>query len=583
MSISNMLSKKEFRSGVIFIIVGLILGWFIFGGTPESSIEKLEETHAHEANTEYTCSMHPQIRQDAPGSCPICGMDLIPLENDSEEDDGGDYTIRLTNSAMKIAEVSTSKIFKKSPHKTLHLSGKVMADERSISEITARYPGRIEKLLVNYTGQVVKKGEVLARIYSPEIITAQKELFEAVKFKQSNANYYKAARNKLKLWGISEQQIASIEESGKTQFSFNILSPLSGTVTMRHTSLGDYVKEGTSLFEIMDLSKVWVVFDAYESDMPWIKRRDKINFSIPSIPNKIFESTVTFIDPVMDAQSRVVGIRTEISNNKGLLKPQMLASGKLQAMLPGNKEVLLVPKSAILWTGKNAVVYVRTDNKKNLFQYREIQIGTDAGEYYVVAGGLDEGELVASNGVFKIDAAAQLKGEQSMMNPMGGKAEMNVNISVSSQVISLEFKNQIKEVLGKYLELKDDLVNSDQKETMRRAENLATSLLAVDMKLVKGNAHMEWMKFLTVLNTEAGKIKKSNKIEAQRAAFLPLSEALYGTLKYFKIDGVNAYYQFCPMANNNQGANWLSITEEIRNPYFGDAMLSCGETQEILN
>lgn len=574
------ISKKEITSAMTFAVIGLILGWFIFGGAPEKSTDKLEETHMHEANTEYTCSMHPQIRQDAPGSCPICGMDLIPLENDSEEEDGGDYTIRLTNSAMKIAEVSTSKIFKKSPYKTLHLSGKVMADERNISEITARYPGRIEKLLVNYTGQEVKKGEILAKIYSPEIITAQKELFEAVKFKQSNPNYYKAARNKLKLWGISEQQIASIEKSGKAQFSFDILSPLSGTVTMRHTSLGDYVKEGTSLFEIMDLSKVWVVFDAYESDLPWIKKRDKINFSIPSIPNKVFESTVTFIDPVMDAQSRVVGIRAEISNNKGLLKPQMLASGKLQAMLLGNKEVLLVPKSAILWTGKNAVVYVRTDNKKNLFQYREIQLGADAGEYYVVAGGLEEGEMVASNGVFKIDAAAQLKGEQSMMNPMGGKADMNV---VSSQEISQVFKDQIKEVLGKYLELKDELVNSDQKETMKNAENVASSLLAVDMKLVKGKAHMEWMKFLAVLNSEAEKIKKSNKIEAQRAAFLPLSEALYGTLKYFKIEGVNAYYQFCPMANNNQGANWISITEEIRNPYFGDTMLSCGETQEILN
>lgn len=151
------------------------------------------------------------------------------------------------------------------------MQGKVQADERNIAEITARFGGRIEQLFVNFTGQHVRKGEKLATIYSPELVTAQRELLEVLTFKERRPSLYKAVRNKLKLWDLTDKQISAIEEKGEPQFYFDVLSPISGTVILRHVAIGDYVKEGTALFKVVDLSKVWVMFDAYESDLPWIK------------------------------------------------------------------------------------------------------------------------------------------------------------------------------------------------------------------------------------------------------------------------------------------------------------------------
>jgi len=414
MKIFEALKTRRTLITIGVFIIGLLFGWLLFGRSGDKSSSALSKDHTledHPMGSIWTCSMHPQIRSDKPGKCPICGMTLIPLE--SESADGVDvadlYTVKFSNAAMKIAEVETSIVERKAPYKEIYLPGKIEADERKIAALTARYPGRIENLSINYTGQKVRKGQVLAKIYSPQLVTAQRELFEALKFKESNPGYYKASRNKLKLWGLTDEQVSKIEESGDVDFYSDILSPITGTVTMRNIALGDYVKEGDLLFEVIDLSHVWVMFDAYENDIPWIKIGDKIHFKIRSIPSEDFTSTVTFIDPVLNGKSRVLGVRAELNNSKGLLKPQMLASGVLKTMLPGSGNQLVVPKSSILWTGKKAVVYVMTNDTYNMFQYREIDLGADAGDYYVVMSGLKEGEVVATNGVFKIDAAAQLK------------------------------------------------------------------------------------------------------------------------------------------------------------------------------
>jgi len=509
---------------------------------------------------------------------------------------------------MKIAEVAMTTIEKKAPYKEVYLPGKVMADERRISQLTSRFPGRIEKLFVNFTGQKVRKGQVLSKIYAPELVTAQKELFEAYKFKDSNPNYYKAARQKLKLWDLSEAQIIEIEQAGEVRFHFDVLSPISGTVTVRNVAVGDYVKEGDPLFEVVNLSRVWVMFDAYESDLPWIKLKDKIHFTIKSIPGTKFEARVTFIDPVINQMSRVAGVRTEIANPKGLLKPQMLASGVLKTMLPGSGEALVVPKSAVLWTGKKAIVYVMTDDHRNMFEYREIDLGADAGSYYVVKEGLREGEMVASNGVFKIDAAAQLKGEKSMMNPEGGKVSMgghgnmdmgddniqpapkgkNNEGSTPENTMKMDmsvdkgFKKQLTTVYKTYLDLQKAFLASDVAKVKNAVPEVETSLKKVDMSLVKGEMHIFWMASLKELDKSLGQMKSTNDIEKQRLAYADFNDALYGALKMFGTEGETIYYQFCPMARDGQGAYWLSAVKDIKNPYYGDAMLTCGETKEQL-
>ena len=428
------INKRDIKLIGFTLLVGLVLGWLFFHSLGS------ENTHSHEEHIEaeetvYTCSMHPQIKQNKPGLCPICAMDLVPMVTGKSEGEHVDPNeIQMTESALALASVQTTIIKRGVPEKNIQLLGKVKADERKISELTARFGGRIEKLFVNYTGQQVRKGQKLGTIYSPELITAQKELLEAVKYKSSNPSFYKAARTKLKLWDLTEQQIDAIENNGEPKTYFDILSQITGTVIKRHVALGDYVKEGSALFEVIDLSKVWVMFDAYESDLPWIKKGDNIEFTIQSVPGKNFSGNVTYIDPFINAQTRVAQVRVELNNTEQQLKPEMFANGILKSNIAENTNELLIPKSSILWTGKRAVVYMKVPGRETAsFMYREIVLGAEAGNFYVVAEGLSEGEEIATNGVFKIDAAAQLAGKSSMMNPKGGLVSTGHNHSSSAK------------------------------------------------------------------------------------------------------------------------------------------------------
>ena len=421
-----MKNKKQFLIYAAMIIGGIIIGWIIFGGGKENSSKQISsDKQIEKKDTIWTCSMHPQIRIDKPGKCPICGMKLIPINNMDDEDMGSNK-IQMSESAMKIAEVQTTIVQKSVPVKEIRLSGKIKPDERKIAVITSRFSGRLEKLFVNFTGQEVQKGEKLATIYSPDLITAQKELFEALKFKKSNPEYYLAARNKLKLWSLSEGQIDNIEKNTAPQNDFDILSPFSGTVMKRQVALGDYVKEGSSLFEIDDLSNIWILFDAYESDLPWIRTGDNVAFEVQSISGKMFNEKITFINPVVDPETRVAYVRAEMANPDNLLKPETFVHGVIQAKSTTSGNVIIIPKTAVLWTGKKAIVYVKLkESAMPTFEYREITLGEDAGSFYVVKDGLKVGEEIVTNGVFKIDAAAQLAGKQSMMNPEGDKQAEN--------------------------------------------------------------------------------------------------------------------------------------------------------------
>ncbi|NQU85490.1 MAG: efflux RND transporter periplasmic adaptor subunit [Mariniphaga sp.] len=427
--------KENFKLIIGVLIVGIFLGWIFFhsGGETTHETQEMEghEGHNHESEdpTTWTCSMHPQIKQDEPGQCPICAMDLIPLTSMlSTGDDVDPNEITMTESAAKLASIQTMIVGTGTPQKSIYLQGKIQEDERRISELTARFGGRIEELFVNYTGQNVRKGEKLATIYSPELVTAQRELLEAVAFRETRPALYMAAKGKLRLWDLNDEQIKSIEELGEPLLYFDILSPISGTVTMRHVALGDYVKEGTALFKVVDLTKVWVLFDAYESDLPWIKVNDEVNFSIQSLPGKSFSGKVSFIDPFIDSKTRVAKVRIELNNSKQEVKPEMFTSGILESKIAGSGNEILIPKTSLLWTGKRAVVYVKVQDRENpSFLYREIVLGPEAGNFYVVADGLNEGEEIAVNGVFKIDAAAQLQGLQSMMNPEGGMVSTGHN------------------------------------------------------------------------------------------------------------------------------------------------------------
>ncbi|MCK9413607.1 MAG: efflux RND transporter periplasmic adaptor subunit [Prolixibacteraceae bacterium] len=406
--------KKQFLILITTLISGILLGWIFFHATPAKV-----ETHDHAAEaakeTIWTCAMHPQIRMHEPGKCPICAMELIPIGQSGPTTDPG--AIHMTKEAAQLANVLTSVATKQSPVKEIRLYGKIQADERLLQSQVSYLPGRIEKLYVNFTGESVRKGQALALIYSPDLVTAQQELLETATTKESQPALYEASKEKLRLWKLTDAQVASIETSGKVKTEFEVFANTTGVISSRRINNGDYVSQGSVLFEVSDLSHIWIMFDAYESDLPYLSRGMKVSFNVQAIPGTDYTGNITFIDPVLDAVTRVARVRVEIGNQGGKLKPEMFATGTIKANLSEWKDKIVIPRTAVLWTGKRSVVYVKQQGSSEpVFKIREIELGTMLGNSYVVISGLSEGEEVVTQGAFSVDASAQLEGKPSMMN-----------------------------------------------------------------------------------------------------------------------------------------------------------------------
>ena len=407
-------SNKFVRYG-LFIMVGLVIGWMLFH-SPKVAQDEHDHSAEEAKNEIWTCSMHPQIKMDKPGKCPICAMDLILLNQNSTAEMDAD-AIHFSENAAALANIATSIVSRQLPSKEVRLFGKVQADERLLQNQVAYTAGRIEKLLVNFTGERVSKGQLLALIYSPDLITAQQELLEAAKSKQLQPEIYEAAKERLQQWMLSDHQIAQIESSGQVKTKIEVYSNTSGIVSNKRVNTGDYVSQGTVLFDVMNLSQVWVQFDAYESDLAFLQVGNSITFSLKALPEKTFTANIRFIDPMIDPVNRVAKVRVEVSNADGKLKPEMFAIGIVKANLNEYRDKLVIPRTAVLWTGKRSVVYVKEPETQDLnFKMREIEIGPMLGNSYVVLDGLEEGEEIVTDGTFSVDAAAQLEGKPSMMN-----------------------------------------------------------------------------------------------------------------------------------------------------------------------
>ncbi len=298
------INNKTLITYVLILVGGMFLGWLFFGGSeePSDTEQHVEEQHTdEEGNTVYTCSMHPSVREDEPGDCPICGMELVPAdevdESESEEDP---YTLSMTATAMKLAEIQTTEVKREPAQKESRMPGKVMVDERKMAVMPAHFPGRIEELYLDYTGAQVEKGDPIASVYAPELVSAQKELLEAYEKRKSNPNLYRAARQKLINWEISETIIDDIIKEGEPRRHFDLHSHRSGYVVERRKATGDHVSFAEPIFEIADLSSVWIEFEAYENDLSSLAEGDSISFTVRSHPGKTYSGQITYIDPILD-------------------------------------------------------------------------------------------------------------------------------------------------------------------------------------------------------------------------------------------------------------------------------------------
>jgi membrane fusion protein, copper/silver efflux system len=564
-------NKKFLLTIIITLVAGVSIGWLV----KPSSSRKHSETSTHqpdEASKEvWTCSMHPQIRQSEPGKCPICGMELIPVSSKSSGTSSNPMIHEMTPQAVAMANIHTSRVTGVSPEGEIFLTGKVQADERQLASITAKYPGRIERLYVNFTGQVVRFGERLATIYSPELVNAQKELLEAASSKESFPELYAAAREKLRLWKLTENQINEIEKTGSVRDQFDLLADKGGVVTQRNIAVGDYVNTGSVLFDVVNLSSVWIMIDAYETDLSFVKVGDQVSFTAAGIPGKTFTARVTYIDPVINPGTRATSVRAEAANSNGELKPEMFINARIRTTLRKEQPSLSIPRTALLWSGKRSIVYVKVpDAEYPSFEMREITIGPRMGEMYMVEAGLEAGEEIVTNGVFAIDAAAQLSGNYSML----------MRPQVKTMDVQDDFRKQLNQVTEKYFVLKNALVDSDPSKAKNSLAAIKEALGKVDMNLVKGKAHDHWMSVAANLKTALDQLQKTEDIEQLRNHFAMLSNVMIEMVESFGVSKDKVFKDFCPMAMDDEGAYWLSEIEEIRNPYFGDAMMSCGEIKE---
>lgn len=410
----EMMKKAGVYIGLI--VVGLAAGYFLFGEPLAKGTENHEHTKAEDTQV-WTCSMHPQIQKSEPGDCPICGMELVPQDTGSGE--ASENQFKMTKTAMALANVETTTVGETGIGESgFSLSGKIQVNEKTNTTQVAYFSGRIEQLYVNSTGEKIYYGQRLATVYSPDLVSAQQELLTAASSKQSNPGLYRAVRNKLKSWKLSDKQIDKIEESGETRDNFPIYATTSGTVSEKLVETGDYIEKGQPLFNIADLSTVWAVFDAYENQINQLKEGQKISIQSKAYPDKTVHGKITFIEPTLNTSTRTVKVRAVLANKNGQFKPGMFVKGELQERkVSASQKSLAVPKSAVLWTGKRSVVYVQPNPENPVFELRKVELGNETEDSYQILSGLTKGEEVVTNGAFTVDAAAQLQGKPSMMGP----------------------------------------------------------------------------------------------------------------------------------------------------------------------
>ena len=547
---------------IIAVLIGLFAGWLLFGTTSNSSSENKtskEEKHSLEEHRSeiWTCSMHPQVRQQEPGDCPICGMDLIPAESSATGLAPNEF--KMTENAMALANIQTTVIGEmSSSNSSIELSGKIKANDDKAATQPAHFNGRVDQLYVTSVGETVRKGQAVAKIYSPELVAAQQELITAYRIKDAQPQLYNAVKNKFMNWMIPESQLTEVLKTGIPKPSFTIYAQVSGVVTELMVNKGSHVMDGQPIFKVANLSTVWAEFDAYETTIQDIKEGQDISVVVKAIPNKIFNAKVSFIDPILNTSTRTIRVRATLNNKEDLLKPGMFVTGTIKLDTDNNTQIT-VPKSAVLWTGEQSLVYIKTTATSPTFIMRNVTLGRTVNDNYEIQSGLKIGDEVVTNGTFTVDAAAQLQGKQSMMNPTTGSDTMN------KQLIDSSYLN---DVMIKYIVLKDALVNSDTKAAHQASNNL--------LKSIRNTEELKDASALKALETTTQNFIKAETLAQQRSAFVGLSKNLIKISKGFSSQNTTYYIQECPMANNNNGAQWLALEMGIKNPYFGEAMLDCG-------
>jgi len=573
-------------------------------------------------------------------------MDL-GLQEGSAAKPSDSRRITFSENAKALMRVRTVAVERKPVTADVRMVGKIDYDETRLATITSWMPGRLDRLFVDYTGIPVRTGDHMVEIYSPDLLAAQEEFLQARKardalqdsdpplIRDSVEATLDATREKLRLLGLTAEQIDELVKRGKASDRLTIYAPAGGIVIDKSAQQGMYVNTGTRIYTIADLSKVWVRLDAYESDLAWLRYGQKVEFTTESLPGRTFRGMISFIDPVLTERTRTVRIRVSAANADGALKPgmfvravvrsQIAAGGKvMEADLagkwispmhpevikdgPGKCDVcgmplvraeslgyvgvdagtqqapLVIPVSAALRTGKRAIVYVDVpDADVPTYEMREVTLGPRAGDDYLVSDGLAEGEQVVTQGNFRIDSERQIRALPSMMDREGVGAAGHAHHGGAGPkapraipVVPEAFRAQLTKLFDGYFAAGDALAGDDFAQALTAVGEIRNSLQAVDPGSLNGQARDNWRAHAEIVATLLDGAAAAKGIEPLRGDFALLSDQMAVLASTFGPPGRTIYQIRCPMAFNNRGAAWLQADREVRNPYFGASMLRCG-------
>lgn len=577
------MNKKVIAGAIILFFLSFFVGR-ITKGTDDHSKHELEKSVNDKGEVIWTCSMHPSVQLPEKGQCPICFMDLIPVSKGDLENSGDTPSLTLSENARNLAGIQTTMVIRQPATLARTLSGKVQVSQKKKAMITSRISGRLDTLFIDYEGQSISKGQKVAAIYSPELLLIQDELINAVNKNAENPseftnNLKNSAIEKLRLLGFNQKDIDNIIEKQKATDHMIIRADHSGYVLKKNVEEGNYVKTGMNLFHIADLSRVWIMLDAYENDIQWIRNNQKVRLRVQAWPNEIFEGKISYIDPVLNPTTRTVEVRVEAKNYEGKLKPDMLVYGDINIELndqgtphkKGDKSPLLIPVTSPLQTGKRAVVYIQTEKDSSHFLYegREINLGPRVGDFFIVTNGLQQGDKVVTNGAFKIDGELQIKAQKSMMS-----YDEKGNI-FNQRVLPQKSDKTLQKIFDNYLKLQESLTADSANSAIINLQSLRNNSQAITY--IGGEGFDIW-------NSSGNKLKEVLKnrfpkdIENIRILFNDISDIIIPLEQYY---GKNeTFLAYCPMAFNNKGAFWIQKGKTINNPYFGASMLRCGEIKE---
>jgi Cu(I)/Ag(I) efflux system membrane fusion protein len=564
---------------------------FFFGlwlGVPADKPPAANETAAKAEL--WTCSMHPQIQLPDPGKCPICGMDLIPL--DTSHGSGPPTEVKLSDRARLLSKLQTVVVSRGNTAVELKLLGRLEIDETRLRTVTPWVGGRIDRLYVRATGETIGRGQSVASVYSPEVYAAHQDLISSKRqlerlksalpiARTASVATLESARERLRLLGVPEKELSAMEREKAPRRQVRIRSPYGGTIVERLIDEGQFITPGTPMFKLAGLSELWVQLDAYEGDLPKIFKGQTVTLSVASRPGESFEGKVSFIDPVLNPTTRTARVRVEVDNRKKKLTPGTFAEAVIHVDEKTKSQApLVIPETAPLFTGKRSVVYVEKRSDSELsYEPREVQLGPRAGNLYPVVSGLTDGERVVVQGAFSLDSELQIRGGRSMMT-LDGDPEGGAQSALS---VPTAFKEGLKPIVNAYLALQRALASDDLAKATKAMADLKQRADAFHPASPKA-ASNAWHGLRADLVRVSASGAAAKDIAGLRARFLEASQLMVDVLHRFGNPTAEAVrLAHCPMAAGGKGAHWLQSAEVVENPYFGAKMHSCGDVVEAVS